>query len=138
MSISSPYPGDCARHASTGTRIAPPRPSDARGVPGPLHVKRRSTAEAFAPDDGPRAFAHWRPVMGSSTHTGEAPGYRRSNAMESSLKPPAKIEVKLLLHPQDHDRALAIARSANIAERDFFALAIHLGAAEILRASVAN
>jgi hypothetical protein len=53
-------------------------------------------------------------------------------------KPPAKVEVKLQLHPHDHVRALAIAKAANLAERDFFALAIHLGAAEILRAADAQ
>jgi hypothetical protein len=53
-------------------------------------------------------------------------------------KPPAKIEVKLLLHPHDHHRALDIAKAANLAERDFFALAIHLGAAQILLASDAS
>ena len=58
--------------------------------------------------------------------------------MESALKPPAKIEVKLLLHPHDHHRALAIAKAANLAERDFFALAIHLGAAESLRSTDAD
>lgn len=55
--------------------------------------------------------------------------------MDYLPKPPAKIEVKLLLHPHDHNRALAIAKAANLAERDFFALAIHLGAAQILRAA---
>ncbi|WP_028224313.1 MULTISPECIES: hypothetical protein [Paraburkholderia] len=53
--------------------------------------------------------------------------------MEYLPKPPAKVEVKLQLHPNDHHRALAIAKAANLAERDFFALAIHLGAAQILR-----
>lgn len=55
--------------------------------------------------------------------------------MDYLPKPPAKIEVKLLLHPHDHNRALAIAEAANLAERDFFALAIHLGAAQILRSA---
>ncbi|HEV3429101.1 MAG TPA: hypothetical protein VG320_14590 [Paraburkholderia sp.] len=55
--------------------------------------------------------------------------------MEYTLKPPTKIEVKLLLHPQDHDRAMAIAKAANLGEREFYALAIHLGAAEILRSA---
>jgi hypothetical protein len=52
--------------------------------------------------------------------------------MDYLSKAPAKIEVKLLLHPHDHHRALDIAKAANLAERDFFALAIHLGAAKIL------
>ncbi|WP_167401241.1 hypothetical protein [Paraburkholderia eburnea] len=55
--------------------------------------------------------------------------------MEFTLKPPAKIEVKLLLHPHDHNRAMAIAKTANLGEREFYALAIHLGAAEILRSA---
>ncbi|WP_322042217.1 hypothetical protein [Paraburkholderia sp. J67] len=55
--------------------------------------------------------------------------------MESALKSPAKIEVKLLLHPHDHHRAMAIAKAANLAERDFFALAIHLGSAAIQRSA---
>jgi len=55
--------------------------------------------------------------------------------MEYLPKTLAKIEVKLLLHPQDHHRALDIAKAANLAERDFFALAIHLGAAKILEAA---
>lgn len=55
--------------------------------------------------------------------------------MEYLPKSPAKIEVKLLLHPHDHRRALAIAKAANLAERDFFALAIHLGAEQIQRAA---
>lgn len=58
--------------------------------------------------------------------------------MEYLPKPPTKIEVKLLLHPQDHNRALDIAKAANLAERDFFALAIHLGAAKILEAADAR
>ncbi|MBN3854132.1 MULTISPECIES: hypothetical protein [unclassified Paraburkholderia] len=58
--------------------------------------------------------------------------------MESALKSPAKIEVKLLLHPHDHHRAMAIAKAANLAERDFYALAIHLGAAEIMRSAEAE
>jgi hypothetical protein len=73
--------------------------------------------------------------MGFAPDTGYAPDYRWRCAMEFSLKPPAKIEVKLLLHPHDHDRAMAIAKAANLAERDFYALAIHLGAAEILRSA---
>jgi hypothetical protein len=55
--------------------------------------------------------------------------------MDCLPKPPAKIEVTLELHPHDHHRALAIAQAANLAERDFFALAVHLGAAEILRSA---
>jgi hypothetical protein len=49
--------------------------------------------------------------------------------------PPAKVEVKLQLHPNDHRRALAIAKAANLPVRDFFALAIHLGAEQILSGS---
>jgi len=45
----------------------------------------------------------------------------------------AKVEVKLHLHPQDHQRAMAAAKALNLAEREFFALALHLGATEILR-----
>ncbi|MFP6560528.1 hypothetical protein WJ542_19830 [Paraburkholderia sp. B3] len=52
--------------------------------------------------------------------------------MQYLPKPPAKVEVKLQLHPNDHRRALAIAKAANLPVRDFFALAIHLGAAQIL------
>jgi hypothetical protein len=55
--------------------------------------------------------------------------------MQYLPKPPAKVEVKLELHPNDHRRALAIAKAANLPVRDFFALAIHLGAAEILRSA---
>jgi hypothetical protein len=55
--------------------------------------------------------------------------------MQYLPKPPAKVEVKLQLHPNDHRRALAIAKAANLPVRDFFALAIHLGAAEILRSA---
>ncbi|WP_185218896.1 hypothetical protein [Paraburkholderia dinghuensis] len=58
--------------------------------------------------------------------------------MDYLPKPPAKIEVKLLLHPNDHHRALDIAKAANLAERDFFALAIHLGAEQILQAADAS
>ena len=53
--------------------------------------------------------------------------------MESANKPQTKIEVKLHLHPQDHQRAMAAAKALNLAEREFFALALHLGATEILR-----
>ncbi|HTR05487.1 MAG TPA: hypothetical protein VMJ11_02230 [Paraburkholderia sp.] len=53
--------------------------------------------------------------------------------MESAQKSHAKIEVKLLLHPNDHDRAMAAAKALNLAEREFFALALHLGASQILR-----
>jgi len=52
--------------------------------------------------------------------------------MESAQKPHAKIEVKLLLHPNDHHRAMAAAKALNLAEREFFALALHLGASQIL------
>jgi len=58
--------------------------------------------------------------------------------MNSLPKPPNKVEVKLQLHPRDHHRALAIAKAANLAERDFFALAIHLGAAQIQQEAVAR
>ncbi|WP_293034996.1 hypothetical protein [Paraburkholderia sp.] len=37
--------------------------------------------------------------------------------------------------PHDHHRALSIAKAANLAERDFFALAIHLGASQILQSA---
>jgi hypothetical protein len=50
----------------------------------------------------------------------------------------AKIEIKLLLHPNDHDRAIAIARSLKLTDRDFFALAIHLGAEAIRRSATAG
>ncbi|WP_322105614.1 hypothetical protein [Paraburkholderia sp. J41] len=55
--------------------------------------------------------------------------------MESAQQLPSKIEVKLLLHPNDHRRALAAAKKLNLAEREFLALAVHLGAAQILRES---
>lgn len=55
--------------------------------------------------------------------------------MQYLPKPPAKVEVKLQLHPNDHRRALAIAKAANLPVRDFFALAIHLGAAQILHST---
>lgn len=55
--------------------------------------------------------------------------------MEGSPNPQTKIEVTLLLHPHDHHRALSIAKAANLAERDFFALAIHLGASQILQSA---
>jgi hypothetical protein len=58
--------------------------------------------------------------------------------MGCEQNPPAKIEVKLSLHPHDLNRALAIAKAANIAERDFFALAIHLGTAQIQKAAKAR
>lgn len=53
--------------------------------------------------------------------------------MESAQKSHAKVEVKLFLHPQDHDRAMAAAKALNLAEREFLALALHLGANQILR-----
>jgi hypothetical protein len=55
--------------------------------------------------------------------------------MDYQPKSQAQIEVTLMLHPRDHDRALAIAKAANLDEHDFFALAIHLGAEEIRRSS---
>ncbi|QGZ64415.1 hypothetical protein [Paraburkholderia acidisoli] len=45
----------------------------------------------------------------------------------------SKIEVKLALHPHDHRRAMAAAKALNLAEDEFYALAVHLGAAQILR-----
>ena len=53
--------------------------------------------------------------------------------MVSANDSQAKVEVKLHLHPQDHQRAMAAAKALNLAEREFFALALHLGATEILR-----
>jgi hypothetical protein len=53
--------------------------------------------------------------------------------MESAQKLHAKVEVKLFLHPEDHHRAMAAAKALNLAEREFFALALHLGANQILR-----
>jgi hypothetical protein len=55
--------------------------------------------------------------------------------MESAQKSYAKVEVKLFLHPEDHHRAMAAAKALNLAEREFFALALHLGANQILRQS---
>ncbi|TDV11485.1 hypothetical protein [Paraburkholderia caballeronis] len=52
--------------------------------------------------------------------------------MDYALKPVQLVEVKLLLHPADLRRAQSAAREANLTERDFYALAIHLGTAEIL------
>ena len=53
--------------------------------------------------------------------------------MECVSKQVQQVEVKLLLHPADHRRALTAAREANLSERDFYALAVHLGTAEILQ-----
>ncbi|SDC61522.1 hypothetical protein [Paraburkholderia lycopersici] len=55
--------------------------------------------------------------------------------MESAQKSHSKVEVKLFLHPDDHHRALAAAKTLKLAEREFFALALHLGANQILRQS---
>jgi hypothetical protein len=57
--------------------------------------------------------------------------------MESAQKS-SQIEVKLLLHPSDHRRAMAAAKALNLAESDFFALALHLGATQILRQAEAG
>ena len=53
--------------------------------------------------------------------------------MEYLSKPIQPVEVKLLLHPADYRRALSAAREANLSEHDFYALAVHLGTAEILQ-----
>jgi hypothetical protein len=53
--------------------------------------------------------------------------------MESAQKSLSKVEIKLLLHPNDHHRAMVAAKALNLAEREFFALALHLGANQILR-----
>ncbi|WP_321910834.1 MULTISPECIES: hypothetical protein [unclassified Paraburkholderia] len=53
--------------------------------------------------------------------------------MESAQNCQSKVEVKLFLHPEDHYRAMAAAKTLNLAEREFFALALHLGATQILR-----
>jgi len=58
--------------------------------------------------------------------------------MKCLPQPPTKVEVKLLLHPRDHLRALAIAKAANINERDFFALALHLGATQLQQEAAAR
>lgn len=53
--------------------------------------------------------------------------------MEYASKLAQPVEIKLLLHPADHRRVLNAARQANMSEREFFALAVHLGTAEILQ-----
>ncbi|HEY4802556.1 MAG TPA: hypothetical protein VIH96_08050 [Paraburkholderia sp.] len=53
--------------------------------------------------------------------------------MEPVKKSHAKVEVKLHLHPEDHQRAMVAAKALNLAECEFFALALHLGATQILR-----
>ncbi|WP_321961488.1 hypothetical protein [Paraburkholderia sp. J7] len=53
--------------------------------------------------------------------------------MESAQNRQSKVEVKLFLHPEDHYRVLAAAKTVNLAEREFIALALHLGATQILR-----
>ncbi|CAG9248446.1 hypothetical protein [Paraburkholderia unamae] len=53
--------------------------------------------------------------------------------MESAQKSHGKIEVKLFLHPNDHHRAMVAAKALNLAEREFYALALHLGSNQILR-----
>lgn len=57
--------------------------------------------------------------------------------MESDQQSQSKIEVTLHLHPNDHRRALAAAKKLNLCEGEFLALAVHLGAAQILRESQA-
>lgn len=54
-------------------------------------------------------------------------------SVECKLKPMQMVEVKLFLHPADHCRALSAANEANLTEDEFYALAIHLGTAEVLR-----